>query len=46
MGIENEGGGGDASPAVENLGGDVPSRFEEKMSQIRCLFQFLGFFYW
>ena len=35
---------GDASPAVKNLRGDVPSRFDNKTAQIRCPFRFLGYF--
>ena len=29
---------------MKNLGGDVPSRFENKTAQIRRLFRFLGYF--
>ena len=46
MGVESGGGGdgGDVSPPVTNLGGDVPSRFENKVAQIQRLFRFLGYF--
>ena len=48
MGAESGGGGGgdggDASPPVKNLGGDVPSRFDNETAQIRCLFRFSGRF--
>ena len=46
MGVESGGGGGggDASPPVKNLGGDVPSRFEDEVAQIRYLFRFSGYF--
>ena len=46
MGVESGGGGdwGDASPAVKKLGGDVPSRSENEVAEIRCLFRFLGYF--
>ena len=46
MGVESGGGGdgGDAPPPVTNLGRDVPSRFDDEVAQIRCLFRFLGYF--
>ena len=36
--------GGDASPPMKKLGGDVLSIFENEVAQIRCLFRFLGYF--
>ena len=47
MGVEIGGGGdgGDASPAVKNLEGDVPSRFENKMAQSRCFFPIFRMFW-
>ena len=39
------GDGENASPEVKKkIGGDVPSRFENQMAQIRCLFWFIGYF--
>ena len=43
-GCRKRGDGGDASPPVKNLGGDVPSRFENEVAQIRRLIRFLGYF--
>ena len=37
------GDGGDASPPVKNLGGDVPSRYENKTAQIRRHFRLSGY---
>ena len=31
-------------PPATNLGGDVPSRFENEVTKIRCLFVLLGYF--
>ena len=46
--VESGGGGGEGRrgrvPPVTNLGGDVSSRFENEVAQIRCLFRFLGYF--
>ena len=42
MGVKS--GGGEASPPVTNLGGNAPSRFENEVAQIRCIFRFLRYF--
>ena len=46
MVVEREDGGRDVSPSVKKLAGDVPSKIENEVAQIRSLFRFLGYFGW